>query len=151
MKTTSMLMVALLLAVGAQAGDVYVTKDAQGRLVYTDTPQTVPAQKLGIQSASTNPAEVQKRYSDQMKKYSESDVAAAKAAAPADAAKTADLSPAERAQRCQAARERYQSYMNAHRLYSPGPNDERKYLSSAEIDAARASAKQDMDKACSGQ
>jgi hypothetical protein len=42
--------------------------------------------------------------------------------------------------------------MNARRLYEPGSTpDERRYLDSAEIDAARASAKQVMDEFCAGQ
>ena len=41
--------------------------------------------------------------------------------------------------------------MNARRLYEPGTAEgERRYLDSAEIDAARANAKQAMDDLCSG-
>ena len=41
--------------------------------------------------------------------------------------------------------------MDAQRLYEEGPNGERRYLDSQEIDAARANAKQVMDQFCSGQ
>jgi hypothetical protein len=42
--------------------------------------------------------------------------------------------------------------MNARRLYEPGSSpDERRYLDSNEIDAARADAKKLMDEFCAGQ
>jgi hypothetical protein len=152
MKPTVTLALALLLAAGAQAGDVYVTKDAQGRPIYTDTPATIPAQKVGIASASTDPATVQKRYADQMKQYAAEDASASKAAAGADdPAKAKQLSAEDKAKRCADARQRYQSYMDAHRLYEDGPDGQRRYLTSEEIDASRASAKQVMDQFCSGQ
>jgi hypothetical protein len=47
---------------------------------------------------------------------------------------------------------RYQSYMNAQRLYEPGAKEgDRRYLSSAEIDAAREVAKKSMDASCAEQ
>jgi hypothetical protein len=152
MKPTVTLALALLLAAGAQAGDVYVTKDAQGRPIYTDTPATIPAQKIGIASASTDPATVQKRYADQMKQYAAEDAAEGKTAAAAnDPAKAKQLTAEDKAKRCADARQRYQSYMDAHRLYEDGPDGQRRYLTSEEIDASRASAKQVMDQFCSGQ
>jgi hypothetical protein len=152
MKPTVTLAITLLLAAGAQAGDVYVTKDSQGRPIYTDTPATIPAQKIGIATASTDPATVQKRYADQMKQYAADDDAASKAAAAADdPAKAKQLSAEDKAKRCADARQRYQSYMDAHRLYEDGPDGQRRYLTSEEIDASRASAKQVMDQFCSGQ
>lgn len=152
MKPTVTLALALLLAAGAQAGDVYVTKDAQGNPIYTDTPATIPAQKVGIASTSTDPATVQKRYADQMKQYAAEDASASKAAAGADdPAKAKQLSAEDKAKRCADARQRYQSYMDAHRLYEDGPDGQRRYLTSEEIDASRASAKQVMDQFCSGQ
>jgi Domain of unknown function (DUF4124) len=152
MKPTVTLALALLLAAGAQAGDVYVTKDAQGNPIYTDTPATIPAQKVGIASTSTDPATVQKRYADQMKQYATDDASASKAAAGADdPAKAKQLSAEDKAKRCADARQRYQSYVDAHRLYEDGPDGQRRYLTSEEIDASRASAKQVMDQFCSGQ
>lgn len=152
MKPTVTLAVALLLAAGAQAGDVYVTKDSQGRPIYTDTPATIPAQKIGVASTSTDPAAVQQRYSEQMKRYAaESAADEATVQDDKDPAKAKQLSAADKAKRCADARQTYERYMNAHRLYEAGPDGQRKYLSSEEIDAARASSKQVMDEFCSGQ
>ena len=58
----------LAMAGGAAAGEIYVTRDAKGNAVYTDTPQSIPAEKLKVRSASTDPAEVQARYAEQMER-----------------------------------------------------------------------------------
>ena len=152
MKPTLTFVVALLLAAGAQAGDVYVTKDAKGNPVYTDTPQTLPAEKVGIASASTDPAVVQKRYSDTMSQYAKDDAQDTKATAKtADAAKASAMTAEDKAKRCTDARQRYQTMMDSQRLYEQDPNGERRYLDSPEIDAARTNAKKVMDEFCSGQ
>jgi len=152
MKSTMTLVTALLMAAGAQAGDVYVTKDAKGNTVYTDTPQTLPAEKVGIASSSTDPAVAQKRYADKMSQYAKDDVQETSSPAEAaDSEKAKEMTAEDKAKRCTDARQRYQSLMNSQRLYEEGPNGERRYLDSPETDAARSNAKQVMDQFCSGQ
>jgi hypothetical protein len=143
----------LLAATGAEASEVYKTTDPQGRPVYTDKPATLPAEKLDVKTSTTDVVEVQKRYDEQMKRYAEAgkaeDDAASKAA---DTVKASALTAEDRAKRCQEARQRYDSYMGARRLYAPGASEgERRYLSDVEIEAARANAKQVMDEFCRGQ
>jgi hypothetical protein len=58
------------------------------------------------------------------------------------------LTAKDKAERCTKARERYDSYMNSQRLYQAGDNGERRYLSDAELDAARNSAKVSMEELC---
>jgi hypothetical protein len=146
-----MLLATVALAGTAGAGEVNVTKDAQGRPIYTDTPQTVPAQKLDVRTSSTDPAQVQTRYSEEMKKYAADDASASKSAsAQADASKAQALSAEDKAKRCADARNRYQAVMASYRLYVTGPDGERRYLDSAEIDAARIDAKKVMDEFCGG-
>ena len=147
-----MLLAAVVLAGTTSAGEVYVTKDAQGNTVYTDTPQTVPAQKLDVRTSSTDPVRVQSRYAEEMKKYAADDASAGKAAATqADASKAQAQSAEDKAKRCADARNRYQAVMSSYRLYVTGPEGERRYLDSAEIDAARIDAKKVMDEFCGGQ
>jgi hypothetical protein len=88
-----------------------------------------------------------------MKGYSEADKARAEAASKAaEAQKAGAMTAEDRAKRCEESRQRYESYMNARRLFEPGASEgERRYLSDAEIDAARADAKKLMDEFCSGQ
>lgn len=136
----------------AAAGEIYVTRDAQGNPVYTDTPQAIPAEKLKVRSASSDPAEVQARYAEQMKQYSADDQARAQAAtSTADTKKAAALNAEDRAKRCADARQRYEALMASYRIYEESPEGERRYLESAEIDTARADAKKVMDEFCGSQ
>jgi hypothetical protein len=104
---------------------------------------------VGIASSDTDPAAVQARYSAQM----QGDAADPKPGAPADAksrteAPAKQLTADERKAQCEEARKKYQSYMDAMRIYEQGPNGERRYLAGDELDALRMEAKQSMDKLC---
>jgi cell pole-organizing protein PopZ len=152
MRTLPLALITLLAAGAAGAGDVYVTKDANGNTVYTDTPQTIPAQKVGVASTPEDDAEAAARYQAEMAQLKAQDQAASQAQAQQAAAKKAgQLSAEDQAKRCTDARQRYQKLMESWRVYEQGPNGERIYLSSDQIDAARQSAKQVMDQFCSGQ
>lgn len=151
MKRMHAILAGLLLSGVAVGGEVYVTRDASGNPVYTDRPATLPAEKLGVKSSSSDPAEVQARYDDEMKKYSADSDAAAKARAQAaDTAKAREITAEDRAKRCVEARTRYEATLNAIRLYEEGPDGQRRYLSSEEIDGARADAKKTVDEFCAG-
>lgn len=148
-----LLVTALMVIATAQASEVFVTKDAQGRPTYTDRPDSLPAQKVNVATKSTDPVAVQQQYAEEMKSYSEGDKARADATKKsADAQQAKELSAADKAKRCQESRTNYQNMMNARRLYEPGSSpDDRRYLDSNEIDAARANAKKVMDEFCAGQ
>jgi hypothetical protein len=149
-----LLLVASLLVLGAtQASEVFVTKDAQGRPIYTDRPESLPAQKVNVATKQTDTVEVQRQYDEKMKSYAAADKAQAEASKQAVEGKQAqELSAADKAKRCQESRARYQDMMNARRLYEPGSSpEERRYLDSNEIDAARENAKKVMDEFCAGQ
>jgi hypothetical protein len=147
------ILAALLVMAGpASAGDVYVTVDAQGNRVYTDRPDRLPANKIGVASAPSDPAEAEARYSDQMQQYEEAQDATDKARTKsAQTAKARELTAEDRAKRCVEARSRYEATMNAIRVYEEGPDGQRRYLSAEEIDTTRANAKQAMDEFCGGQ
>lgn len=84
-----------------------------------------------------------------MKRMQNADRArSASASAASDQRQAEESSAKDKAERCAKARERYDSYMNSQRLYEQLPNDERRYLSDAELDAARASAKASMETLC---
>lgn len=137
----------LLLASQAQA-DVYKYTDAQGNVYYTDKPATLPAERLNVQSRKTDVVAVQTRESDEQSNPSVGDEAVKQAAQKAEQRKAAEMSAADKAEQCKKARERYDSYMTSLRLYETLPNGERRYLTEAELDAARASAKASMDVLC---
>ena len=149
MKSRVVLCVVLLVAGMAVAGEVYVTRDKQGNPVYTDKPEMVPAKPVGIQSTNTDRAAVQARYSEQQSKFAAEDAARTRALADeAEAAKARELKAQDQQRRCAAARERYQAYNDSWRMYDEGPDGERRYLSSEEIDELRARAKQTVDEFC---
>jgi hypothetical protein len=149
-----LLLVLTLAVVGTAQADVFVTKDAQGRPVYTDRPDSLPAQKVNVATQSADTVEAQRRTDEQAKAAA----AAAGKAQPDSARQTAGTSSAremtetDKAKRCEEARARYMTVMNSQRLYEQGPNEgERRYLDSDEIDAARENSKKVMDEFCSGQ
>ncbi|HEX9207627.1 MAG TPA: DUF4124 domain-containing protein [Steroidobacteraceae bacterium] len=142
---------ALVVGTTAQASEVFVTKDAQGRPVYTDRPDSLPAEKVDIATQKTDTVEAQQRYENEMKNYAAVDKAQAEAAKKAAETRQAkELTAADKAKRCQDARTQYQNVMNARRLYEDDGKGGRRYLDSAEIDATRADAKKMMDEFCSG-
>ncbi len=150
MKPAVTFLSALLLFGGAQASDVYKTVDANGRPVYTDRPGNQSAERLNIRSMSTDPAEVQRRYDDAMKRFEEADKAATDAAQDeAEAREIKKATAADRARRCQESRDNYAALIRARRIYEPGPGEgERRYLDDDEITAARENAKQLVDEFC---
>jgi hypothetical protein len=152
MKQIATLFAGLLLAATAGAGDVYVTRDAQGNTVYTDTPQTVPAQKVDVRVGNPEPAtDEQGPAAPATQPRQPAQAASDSPAQTAAAQQAAETTAEDKAKRCTDARQRYQTLWNSWRLYEPGPNGERTYLTSEQIDKARADAKQVMDQFCSDQ
>lgn len=138
----------LLLAAQAHA-DVYKYTDDKGTVHYTDKPATLPAERLNIQSQKTDLVALQARQQEEQARASAANEARQQTAAQnADQRKASEMSATDKAEQCKKARERYDSYMNSQRLYESLPNGERRYLSDAELDAARASAKASMDVLC---
>jgi len=135
MKPLATLLAGLLLAGAAIAGDVYVTRDAKGNLIYTDTPQSLPAQKLAIQGQGTDPATATKKAVNSRNQV----------------AQTAQDTAEDRAKRCTDARQQYQMLMTSWEVYTFGPDGKQNYLTSEQIDQARANAKQVMDQFCTDQ
>lgn len=140
---------ALVLGTGAVHADVYMFKDAQGNVQYTDKPAVLPAERLNVQSRKTDVVEMQAREQAEMTKLNAVNQAQDKAAATqADQAAAAEINAKDKAERCVKARERYEKYATSQRLYETLPNGERRYLESSELDTARVSAKSAMEEFC---
>ena len=145
---TLTLAASVLLAVQSHA-DVYKYKDDKGNVLYTDKPATLPAERLNVQSQKTDVVAMQARQEADMKRLQEQDKARQQAAnQQSDQQQAAQLSAKDKAEKCTQARERYDKYMNSQKLYQQDANGERRYLTSEELDAARASAKASMDVLC---
>jgi len=67
----------------------------------------------------------------------------------ADVKRTVDEDVAEtKDKQCAEAQERYKKLIEGRRIYKPGPDGERQYMTSQEIDTERLNAKRDIDTIC---
>lgn len=146
---TTLTFTALVLSSGIAGADVYKFTDPQGNVQYTDKPATLPAERLNVKSQKTDVVAVQARQEADQKRVQEADRARQQTGAQrADQKAANELSAKDKAERCAKARARYDSYMNSQRLYQADESGERRYLSDAELDAARNSAKVSMEELC---
>lgn len=140
---------ATLAAAGTAAADVYKYKDEKGNIHYTDKPPELPAERLNVKSQRTDTVAVQERQAAEQKQQTAASQQQQQARnQAADQKDAAQFSAKDKAERCAKARERYDKYMNSQKLYEQGADGERRYLTSDELDAARASAKASMDVLC---
>ena len=132
--------------------EVYKWVDPQGRIHYSDRPPPSEGRLISMEStpsahahaaaerpnptvannARTASTPTPAAVNPQLRQQVDSDVASAKAGA------------------CKTAQDRYQTYVNSRHLYREGPNQERIYLSDAELDTERVNAKREADEACAG-
>ena len=137
----------------AQEASVYKWVDAQGIPHYSDQPpMDTSATELPIRFRRTDRGALLERTQAKAElaaagEFREGQEADADAAADADRQKLL----AERASNCKLSRERVAKYSTAMRLYRPGPNGERVYLTNEELDAERADANRAVDQWCSGE
>lgn len=136
--------------IASSAGaDVYKYTDEQGNVLYTDKPKTLPAERLNVQSQSTDIVAVQARQDAEQKRSQDAaNTRQQTVAQRSDQQEATQLTAKDKAERCTKARERYDTYMNSQKLYEQQADGERRYLSSEELDAARAAAKATMDVMC---
>ena len=141
-----------VLAASATAEDVVVYRwvDNDGVQHFTDRPPNgAPVELTGIRSQRTDTSAVQARVEQQSKTYTKAQTRRADQAGERDeAAQQRAETRQQRADNCEKAKERLETYATARRLYRPLPDGERDYLSSEEMDSARASAQQEVDNWC---
>jgi uncharacterized protein DUF4124 len=135
--------------------EVYKWVDPQGRIHYSDRPPPSDGKLLSVESSPSAHAHVAASAP------SAAASSAARAATPAPALTAANVSPRMRAavaddvanarvEQCKAAQEKYQNYVRSHHLFREGPNQERVYLTDAELETERLNAKREADEACAG-
>lgn len=138
----------LLLLSSVASAAVYKWVDAQGKTQYGDRPPDgVKAELVAILGNRTpSTASARPSAAPRVSSTSGSDAAAP---GKADARKTIEQDVASvKAKQCADAQERYRKLIEGRRIYKTGKEGEREYLSSEEIDAARLSAKSDVDTIC---
>jgi len=139
-----------LTAASAAQADVYRYVDGQGRVQYSD--KWVPGSELikttDRTRASSQAAAAQARAAEQNKlAVSDDRIASQQAQANAAAAVQKDLA-ATRNEQCKAAKERYEKSIQARRLFKPGKDGERQYLTDQEADEQRLQARMEMQNLC---
>ncbi|SRR5258708_9399582 len=148
-----LLFAALLAWSGMASAVVYKWLDPQGKLQYGDRPpdgvHAEVVELLVAHNTSTRSAPAQAApASTQAAPASRS---AATPATPKDAEDrntvAQDVAQA-RDKQCTEAQDRYKKLIEGRKLYKTGPDGERKYMSSEEIDTERLNAKRDIDSIC---
>ncbi len=127
---------------------VYKWTDADGHVHYGDQPpdgvKAEVVELLGTHSSSAPPPPPPRTTA-----------AAAAPAAAAAAAKSSNQDPGEaaaaQAQQCADAQQRLKQLTEGRHLYKAGPNGEREYMTSEQIDAERADAKSEVAQLCNSQ
>ncbi len=145
MKAVVLIVAASALAATASLADVYKWTDASGRVHYSDKPRTVAAEKLKVRSARTD---YQRLEADRQAAIERAEVEAEEAVKSAE--KEARQAEVERVrtENCERARRNLNRVNAAQRLYEVEANGERRYLSEAEIESRRQSARDDVATYC---
>jgi hypothetical protein len=131
---------------GMASAVVYKWTDAQGKVQYGDNPpngvHAEVVELLGTHAArSTQSAPGESAGNSGSKPAPAAQDDPAKKAVDDDVAQTKE-------KQCADAQDRYKHLIEGRRLYKTGPDGERVYLTSDEIDSERVNAKRDVDAIC---
>ena len=145
------LLLALIAAGTATAGEIYKWTDEEGNVHFGDRPDGEEPEKVAIQSRSTDPARV--RASVQARAaataMSAEKEAAAAAAQQGPTPEELQAQADEKAEKCNTYRARLQKYVTSRRLFREDENGERVYLDESETLAAREKVENQVQKYCS--
>jgi hypothetical protein len=135
-------------AFGAHGAEVYRSTDANGTVRYSDRPLDQNARQVFVaaaprtRQAAPAPAPAKSDAKDDGAKQGDPNRGVqAETTTPAQQAET-------KTKNCEVAKQRKQSYSEAHRLFKTDENGQRVYLSDSEIDQARARAEADVHTWC---
>ena len=146
----SFAVMAMTVAGGATANEIYKWTDAEGNVYYEDRPNGAETEeRLDITYRPTDSGAVQKsvkaRTDAQTARHEAESVAAA---AQKDAADNA-AADAVRQEKCDHSRARLESYLQSRRLYSTDATGQRVYLDEAQRQEARQKAEEQISEFCS--
>ena len=146
------LMCAVLIAwSGMASAVVYKWVDAQGKTLYGDRPPDGVKAEV-VELLGTHVAHASQPASAAPAAGGGLDPKTATADPSADPVKKAVDQDVEQARetQCADAQDRYKKLIEGRKLYKAGPNGEREYMTSEEIDTERLNAKRDIDAVCNG-
>jgi len=141
---------AVTLASGAMANEIYKWTDDEGVVHYGDRPTGASTEeRLNASYRRTDNAAVQQRVQARIDATAaRKEARSTAAAAEQDAAENAAVA-AERAQQCERARARLETYVQSPRVYRVDDNGERVYLDDAQRQSARQKAEEQIAELCS--
>jgi hypothetical protein len=147
-----LLFAALVAWSGMASAVVYKWTDAQGKLQYGDRPPDgVHAEIVELLVAHAGASNTAARASSAPSQPAPAARAAADKPSPKDAAdkKAIDQDVAQiKDKQCTDAQDRYKKLIEGRHIYKTGPDGERQFMTSEEIDTERMNAKRDVDSIC---
>lgn len=147
----SLLVLAVIAATCAQAGDVWRWKDAQGVVHYSDVPvQGAVRVKQNVSGSYSSQQQSQTATASQSPPVpTPQGIALAEEQRQQQAAGKAVLQDIakKRAEQCKAAKTQYEQLISSTRIYRE-ENGQRTYLSAKELDEARVRVRQERDAVC---
>ena len=143
-----LLFAALIAWSGMASAVVYKWTDAQGKVQYGDrAPDGVHA--VVVELLGTHPASARVAAPSTAQSAPAARAAAAPTPKDQDDRKAVDQDVAQtRDKQCTDAQDRYKKLIEGRRLYKTGPDGERQFMTSEEIDTERLNARRDIDNIC---
>jgi hypothetical protein len=142
--------VALTIASGAVANEIYKWTDENGNVHYEDRPTgAATEERLYMTYSRTDSNAVQQRVKARVDARTAREDARAEAAESQKEAAESAAVAAERAQKCENSRARLESYLQARRVYRTDENGERVYLDDEQRQEARQKAEEQVSEFCS--
>ena len=141
--------VTMAFATGALANEIYKWTDENGHVHYEDRPSGSPTEeRMEIVYRRTDNSAVNQRIQARLSRQAERDEAKSIAATAEQEAAEREAAAAERAQTCERARARLQTYLDSHRLYRTDENGERVYLDDAQRQEALQNVEDQITRFC---
>jgi hypothetical protein len=135
---------------GAMANEIYKWTDADGNVHYEDRPSgAATEERLDLTYRSTDRGAVQARVKSRVDAQTAREEAKSTAAAAEQEAADNAAAEQQRSKRCDQARARLESYLQARRLYRTDDNGERVYLDDSQSQQARQKAEEQIAEFCS--
>ena len=140
---------AMTFAAGAMANEIYKWTDEDGNVHYEDRPSGAASEeRLAINYKRTDGNAVQQRINARHERQATRDEARSAAAAAEQEAAENAAAEEQRAQACERARARLETYLQSRRLYRTDENGERVYLDDAQRQEARQKAEEQVTEFC---
>jgi len=141
---------AMTVSMGAMANEIYKWIDADGNVHYEDRPTgAATEERLDLTYRATDRSSVQARVKSRVDAQTAREEAKSTAAAAEQEAAENAAAEKQRSDRCDRARARLESYLQARRLYRTDDNGERVYLDDSQSQQARQKAEEQIAEFCS--